>query len=90
MGTTGALGKRKIELTKEADVSIQSQMNGGTVLSAGATSKAEPSFESKDSSNSSPAFPRLALKMARLVQILSAALSVRWGAVSRTKWRKVN
>lgn len=59
MGTTGALGKRKIQLTREANVSVQPQMNGGTVLSAGATSKAEPSYESKHSSNPSPALPRL-------------------------------
>lgn len=49
MGTTGALGKRKIPLTQEADVSVQPQLNGGPVLCAGATSAAEPTFESKHS-----------------------------------------
>lgn len=58
MGTTGALGKRKIQLTKEADVSIQPQLNGGPVLSAGATSAAEPTFESKHSPNPSAVPPQ--------------------------------
>lgn len=44
MGTAGALGKRKIQLTSQASVSAQPQLNGVTVLSAGASSEAEPSF----------------------------------------------
>lgn len=55
VGTTGALGKRNIQLTKKADVSVHPQLNGGTVLSARATSKAEPSFESEYSSTPSTA-----------------------------------
>lgn len=53
VGTTGALGKRNIQLTKKADVSVHPQLNAGAVLSARATSKAEPSFESKYSSTPS-------------------------------------
>lgn len=53
VGTTGALGNRNIQLTKKADG--HPQLNGGTVLSARAASKAEPSFESEYSSTPSTA-----------------------------------
>lgn len=43
-GNRGALGKRKTRLTSEAASFTQPQLNGGTVLSAGATSKASPSY----------------------------------------------
>lgn len=78
VGNTGALGKKK-ELTSEPDVSAQPQLNGGTVPSAEATSKAEPSFQSRYSSNPStapaPVGQMLVPESDKTVQTLSVTFS---------------